>query len=102
MLGSAAGLGWSGAALKTCKTLTGAILTLCWTRAHGMDLMVQDLTNPMLAQVPHVLLAAYAGTMMGLESNAMQYYPEASLPEAEIHPGLYRRKRGRPRPEHPR
>jgi len=87
-------LGWSGAALKTCKTLTGAILTLCWARAHGMDLMVQDLTNPMLAQVPHVLLAAYAGTMMGLESNAMQYYPEASLPEAEIHPGLYRRKGG--------
>ncbi|MGI9244177.1 MAG: enolase C-terminal domain-like protein [Verrucomicrobiales bacterium] len=87
-------LGWSGAALKTCKTLTGAILTLCWSRAHGMDLMVQDLTNPMLAQVPHVLLAAYAGTMMGLESNAMQYYPEASLPEAEIHPGLYRRRGG--------
>jgi hypothetical protein len=59
-----------------------------------MDLMVQDLTNPMLAQVPHVLLAAYAGTMMGLESNAMQYYPEASLPEAAVHPGLYRRRNG--------
>ena len=87
-------LGWTGAALKTCKTLTGAILTLCWTRAHGMDLMVQDLTNPMLAQVPHVLLAARAGTMMGLESNAMQYYPEASLPEAAVHPGLYRRVDG--------
>lgn len=87
-------LGWTGAALKTCKSLTGAILTLCWARAHGMDLMVQDLTNPMLAQVPHVLLAAYAGTMMGLESNAMQYYPEASLPEAAIHPGLYRRRGG--------
>ena len=87
-------LGWTGAALKTCKTLSGAILTLCWTRAHGMDLMVQDLTNPMLAQVPHVLLAAHAGTMMGLESNAMQYYPEASIPEARVHPGLYRRSDG--------
>ena len=87
-------LGWTGAALKTCKTLTGALLTLCWTRAHGMDLMVQDLTNPMLAQAPHVLLAAYAGTMMGLESNAMQYYPEASRPEAVVHPGLYQRRGG--------
>jgi L-alanine-DL-glutamate epimerase-like enolase superfamily enzyme len=87
-------LGWTGTALKTCKTLTGAILTLCWTRAHKMDLMVQDLTNPMLAQVPHVLLAARAGTMMGLECNAMQYYPEASLPEAAVHPGLYRRSDG--------
>jgi len=87
-------LGWSGTALKTCKTLTGAILSLCWSRAHGMDLMVQDLTNPMLAQIPHVLLAAHAGTMMGLECNAMQYYPDASLPEAKIHPGLYRRRDG--------
>ena len=31
---------------------------------------------------------------MGVESNAMQYYPEASAPEAVIHPGLYRRRDG--------
>jgi L-alanine-DL-glutamate epimerase-like enolase superfamily enzyme len=88
-------LGWSGVALKTCKTQTGAILSLCWARAHGMTLMVQDLSNPMLAQVPHVLLAAHAGTIMGVESNGMQYYPEASRPEAAVHPGLYRRRQGR-------
>ncbi len=87
-------LGWTGVALKTCKTLTGALLSLCWARAHGMQLMVQDLTNPMLAQIPHVLLAAHAGTLMGVESNAMQFYPEASAPEARIHPGLYRRRDG--------
>ena len=58
-----------------------------------MSLMVQDLTNPMLAQIPHVLLAAHAGTIMGVESNAMQFYPEASLAEAKVHPGLYCRKR---------
>jgi L-alanine-DL-glutamate epimerase-like enolase superfamily enzyme len=87
-------LGWSGVALKTCKTQTGALLSLCWARAHGMPLMVQDLTNPMLAQVPHVLLAAHASTMMGVETNAMQFYPEASRPEAEVHPGLYRRRDG--------
>jgi len=44
--------------------------------AHGMGLMVQDLTNPMLAQIPHVLLAAHTGTIMGVETNAMQFYPE--------------------------
>lgn len=87
-------LGWSGVALKTCKTLTGAILSLCWARAHGMTLMVQDLTNPMLAQVPHVLLAAHARTIMGVETNAMQFYPDASLPEAAVHPGLYQRREG--------
>lgn len=87
-------LGWTGVALKTCKTQTGAILSLCWARAHGMSLMVQDLTNPMLAQIPHVLLTAHAGTMMGMETNSMQFYPDASLPEAAVHPGVYRRQNG--------
>jgi L-alanine-DL-glutamate epimerase-like enolase superfamily enzyme len=87
-------LGWTGVALKTCKTQTGALLSLCWAKAHGMTLMVQDLTNPMLAQIPHVLLAAHAGTIMGVETNAMQFYPDASLPEEAVHPGLYRRRDG--------
>jgi len=87
-------LGWSGVALKTCKTQTGALLSACWARAHGMALMVQDLTNPMLAQISHVLLAAHVGTIMGLETNAMQFYPEASRDEATVHPGLYRRCHG--------
>ena len=87
-------LGWSGVALKTCKTQTGAILSLCWARHHGMTLMVQDLTNPMLAQIPHLQLASHAGTIMGVETNAMQFYPAASAAEELVHPGLYRRRRG--------
>lgn len=84
-------LGWSGVALKTCKTQTGALLSLCWAKVHDMPLMVQDLTNPMLAMIPHVRLAAHAGTIMGVESNAMQFYPAASAEQAKIHPRLYRR-----------
>ena len=87
-------LGWTGVALKTCKTQTEALLSLSWAKAHGMPLMVQDLTNPMLAQIPHVLLAAHAGTIMGVESNAMQFYPEVSRAEAKIHPGIYTRRNG--------
>jgi L-alanine-DL-glutamate epimerase-like enolase superfamily enzyme len=87
-------LGWSGVALKTCKTQTGALLSLCWAKAHGMTLMVQDLTNPMLAQIPHLLLGRYAGTIMGVETNSMQFYPEASRYEAAVHPGLYTRTNG--------
>lgn len=87
-------LGWTGVALKTCKTQTGAILSACWAKAHGMTLMVQDLTNPMLAQIPHVQLAAHVGTIMGVESNGMQFYPEASIVESEVHPGLYKRRKG--------
>jgi len=59
-----------------------------------MLLMVQDLTNPMLAQIPHLLLGAHAGTIMGVETNSMQFYPEASLPEAAVHPGAYTRRNG--------
>ena len=87
-------LGWNGVALKTCKTQTGVLLSLCWAKAHGMDLMVQDLTNPMLAQIPHVLLGAHAGTIMGVESNGMQFYPDASIREAKVHPGIYNRRNG--------
>jgi L-alanine-DL-glutamate epimerase-like enolase superfamily enzyme len=87
-------LGWTGVALKTCKTQTGALLSLCWAKAHGMTLMVQDLSNPTLAQIPHLLLAAHAGTIMGVETNGMQFYPDASRPEAAVHPGLYRRSNG--------
>jgi L-alanine-DL-glutamate epimerase-like enolase superfamily enzyme len=87
-------LGWTGVALKTCKTQTGALLSGCWAEAHGMKLMVQDLTNPMLAQIPHVLLAAHVNTIRGVESNSMQFYPDASRLEERVHPGLYRRRNG--------
>ena len=42
----------------------------------------------------HVLLAAHAETIMGVETNAMQFYPEASNIEARVHPGLYQRRGG--------
>ena len=87
-------VGWSGVALKTCKTQTSAILTACWAKAHGMPLMVQDLTNPSLAMIPHALLASHVGTICGVETNACQFYPDFSAPEASIHGGLYRRRNG--------
>jgi L-alanine-DL-glutamate epimerase-like enolase superfamily enzyme len=88
-------LGWTGVALKTCKTLTGALFSACWAQVHGMSLMVQDLTNPMLAQISHVSLAANVPTIMGVETNGMQFYPDASAPEAAVHPGVFRRRNGR-------
>lgn len=87
-------LGWTGVALKTCKTMTGALLSLSWAKEHDMTLMVQDLTNPRLAQIPHFLLASYAGTIGGVESNGMQFYPEASSEFLKVHPGLFQRREG--------
>jgi hypothetical protein len=49
----------------------------------------------MLAMIPHALLAAHAGTIRGVETNACQFYPDASTPEAAVHPDLYRRRGGR-------
>lgn len=70
--------------------IKGSILILGFI----LTLMVQDLTNPMLAQIPHVLLASYGKTIMGVETNSMQFYPEASKEEEKIHPGIYRRRNG--------
>ena len=87
-------LGWNGVALKVCKTQTGALLSGCWAKEYGMQLMVQDLTNPMLATIPHALLAAHIGTIMGVECNAPQFYPQASQEYEKCHPGLYERRNG--------
>ena len=86
--------GWNGVALKVCKTLSGALLSGCWGKTHDMLLMVQDLTNPMLAMIPHVRLAAEIGTIMGVECNAPQFYPAVSGDFELRHPGLYRRRNG--------
>lgn len=87
-------LGWTGVALKVCKTQTGALLSAAWAKEHGMTLMVQDLTNPMLAMIPHVQLASRVGTIMGVECNAPQFYPEASKVQERNHPYLYQRRNG--------
>ena len=87
-------LGWDSVALKSCKTLAGAILSLCWAKAHGMNLMVQDLTNPRMSMFAHTQLAAYAGTIRGVECNAPQFYPAASLPDEKFYPGLFERRNG--------
>jgi hypothetical protein len=31
---------------------------------------------------------------MGVETNAMQFYPDASVPESKVHPGMYQRRDG--------
>ena len=68
--------GWVGTGRPQDLQDPNRRLSLCWAKAHGMSLMVQDLTNPMLAQIPHALLGHHAGTIMGVESNGMQFIPK--------------------------
>jgi len=71
-------LGWSGVALKTCKGHTGTLLTAAKTAAAGKIYTVQDLTNPGLALIHSVGMAARLSPLKGVEANARQFIPQAN------------------------
>jgi len=81
-------LGWSGVALKTCKGHTSSLLTAAKTTAAGKIYTVQDLTNPGLALVHSVGLAARLSPLKGVEANARQFIPHANTSIADRFPGL--------------
>lgn len=93
-LEEAVAAGWRGVALKSCKGQSESLLMLALAKELGLRFTVQDLTNPMLAQLTHLLLGSRSGAPLGVESNCMQFYPEASSYEAAIHPGAFRRQNG--------
>jgi L-alanine-DL-glutamate epimerase-like enolase superfamily enzyme len=82
-------LGWSGAALKTCKGHTAALFMIAKTVAAGKVYSVQDLTNPAYAYIHSVGLAARSSPLMGVEANARQFIPAASRELAERFPRLF-------------
>jgi L-alanine-DL-glutamate epimerase-like enolase superfamily enzyme len=87
-------LGWSGVALKTCKCHSMALLVAARAEVMGIPYTVQDLTNPGLALLHSVGLAARLHPLMGVEANSRQYYPDTSAPEAEVHPGIVQVRNG--------
>ena len=82
-------LGWSGIALKTCKTQSLMLLALARAHHDAIHVSVQDLTNPGIALIQSVGLAARLPVTQPIETNARQYYPRTSEPEATILPDLY-------------
>ena len=82
-------LGWSGIALKSCKCLSEDLLLVPLAEMAGVMYAVQDLTNPSLALIESIGLAARIHTIKGVEANSRQFFPAASKPEAAVHPGLY-------------
>lgn len=70
--------GWSGFALKTCKGHSFALVAAAWARERGLDLSLQDLTNPGLAAIHSALFAAHVPTLNGVELNSPQFTPEAN------------------------
>lgn len=88
-------LGWSGIALKTCKGHSADLLFVAKATELGMPYTVQDLTNPSLALIHSVGLAARLNTLMGVEANSRQFFPFAT-PEAErrVHPDIFTVRQG--------
>ena len=87
-------LGWSGIALKTCKCQSSDLLFLAKAEEAGIPYTVQDLTNPGLALLQSVGLAARTHTIKGVEGNSRQYFPHISQPEAKVHPDIFRVEAG--------
>jgi len=88
-------LGWSGIALKTCKCHSAALLLAARARADGIPYAVQDLTNPSLALMHSVGFAARLYTIMGVEANSRQFFPDSTTPgEQRVHEGIFRVRRG--------
>lgn len=77
-LQEAAAQGFSGAALKTCKGHSFALVAAAWARQHGLRLMMQDLTNPGFAAIHSALFAAHLHCDNGLELNSPQFTPAAN------------------------
>jgi len=87
-------LGWSGIALKSCKCLSSDLLFVPMAEMARIPYAVQDLTNPSLALLESVGLAARTHTILGVEANSRQFFPAANALEAETHPDLYRVRDG--------
>jgi L-alanine-DL-glutamate epimerase-like enolase superfamily enzyme len=82
-------LGWGGVALKTCKTQSLMMLAIPKAIEAGMHISVQDLSNPGIALVQSVGMASRLPVTRPFETNVLQYFPNASLPEAELFPGIF-------------
>ncbi len=87
-------LGWNGIALKTCKTQSLMLLALARAQEEGLHVSVQDLTNPGIALLHSVGLAARLPVTRPIETNARQYYPETSAAEASVFPEVFTAHQG--------
>ena len=90
-------LGWSGIARKSCKCLSSDLLFIPMAELAGIPYAVQDLTNPSLAMVESVGLAARIHTIRGVEANSRQFFPKANEAAARVHPELFSIRDGKAR-----
>ena len=88
---------WSGLALKTCKGHSFALVAAAWARENGLQLALQDLTNPGYSAIHAFLFGAHLDTLNGIELNSPQYTPAANQPWLPALSALFEPRGGRHR-----
>jgi len=81
--------GWSGVALKICKSQTLCLLLAARCRQAKLPYTVQDLTNASLAALQSLGLAARLHPLNGIEMNSIQFSPQANADAISQHPGVF-------------
>jgi len=87
-------LGWSGMAMKTCKSHSTSLLHVAKAEEYGIPYSIQDLTCPGLALVHSASFTARTRPMMGFEYNSRQYLPLAFPEIRERHSAVFNVKDG--------
>ncbi len=88
-------LGWSGVALKTCKGHSSDMVFAAKAQEIGIPYALQDLTNPSLSLIHSVGMGARLYTIMGVEANSRQFFPDATTEaEQRVHSGIFNVRRG--------
>lgn len=82
-------MGYSGVALKACKSQSQALLMAAAGQKYKMFLCVQDLTCPGASLIHSAGLAAHVPGVAAIEANARQYVPAANEKWARKFPGIF-------------
>jgi len=90
-------MGYSGAALKTCKGQSQALLMAAAAQVNKMFLCVQDLTCPGAALIQSAGLSAHIPAVPAIEANARQFIPAANADWEKKFPGIFVVKQGQMR-----
>jgi L-alanine-DL-glutamate epimerase-like enolase superfamily enzyme len=82
-------MGYTGAALKACKTQSQEMLMASAAQKYKMFLCVQDLTCPGASLIQSASLAAHVPAVAAIESNSGQYMPIANKGWEDRFPGIF-------------
>jgi len=82
-------MGYTGVALKACKSQSQALLMAAVAQKYKMFLCVQDLTCPGASLIHSASISAHIPGVAAIEANGRQYCPAANEPWVKKFPDLF-------------